>query len=93
MLRGSTRVGALAKALGMERTTLTRNLALLGSKDWVESRPADDARTRVIAVTETGRTLVHAAFPDWREAQRHVAESLGPAGVTALHALAKTAIV
>jgi DNA-binding MarR family transcriptional regulator len=93
MLRGPTALGELAKGLGLERTTLTRNLALLESKGWVSIRSGDtDSRSRIIAVTGAGRSLVHAAYPDWRRVQQQVSGSIGDAGVKALHKLARTAI-
>jgi len=93
MLRGSTALGALAKELGLERTTLTRNLALLDAKGWVAIRPGDtDSRARIITVTQTGRSRVHEAYPDWRKVQEQVSGAFGEAGVNALHKLAGTAI-
>jgi DNA-binding MarR family transcriptional regulator len=93
MLRGAIALGALAKALGMERTTLTRNLALLEGRGLVAIRPGEtDSRARVIAVTEAGRALVHDAFPDWRKAQQQASAAFGQAGVAALHKLAGTAL-
>jgi DNA-binding MarR family transcriptional regulator len=93
MLRGSTALGELAKGLGLERTTLTRNLALLESKGWVTIRPGEtDSRARIIAVTKAGRSLVHATYPDWRKVQQRVSDSIGDVGVKALHKLARTAI-
>jgi DNA-binding MarR family transcriptional regulator len=93
MLRGRTKLGELAKGLGLERTTLTRNLALLDAKGWIVIRPGDkDSRARIIAVTEIGRALVHEAYPEWRKAQEQVSVAFGKAGVDALHKLAGTAI-
>jgi DNA-binding MarR family transcriptional regulator len=93
MLRGRTALGELAKGLGLERTTLTRNLSLLDAKGWVAIRLGDtDSRARIITVTETGRSLVHKAYPDWRKVQEQVSGALGEAGVDALHKLAGTAI-
>lgn len=93
ILRDGAAVSALAKALGMDRTTLTRNVALLEAKGWVQSRPdAEDARAHVISVTGEGRALVLAALPAWRKAQDSVAGAFGPMGVAALHHLAGTAM-
>ena len=93
MLKGPTALGELAKGLGLERTTLTRNLALLDAKGWVAIRPGDtDNRARIITVTATGRSLVNKAYPDWRKAQEQVSGVFGEAGVDALHKLAGTAI-
>jgi DNA-binding MarR family transcriptional regulator len=91
MLRGGASIGALAKALGMDRTTLTRNVAVLESHGWAGTRTDDsDARSHIVSITEAGRQVVHAAFPAWREAQDIVADAFGPAGVTALYRLAGT---
>jgi DNA-binding MarR family transcriptional regulator len=93
MLRGPTPMGALAKALGMERTTLTRNVAVLEGRGWAQTRTDEaDARTRTVSITEAGREVVRAGFPAWRKAQETVAAAFGPAGVTALRRLAGTAI-
>jgi DNA-binding MarR family transcriptional regulator len=93
MLRGPTALGELAKGLGLERTTLTRNLALLDSKGWIAIRPGDaDSRARIITVTKTGRLLVHKAYPDWRKVQEQFSGAFGEAGVDALRKLARTTI-
>jgi DNA-binding MarR family transcriptional regulator len=93
MLRGGTPITALAKALGMERTTLTRNVALLAAKGWAESQADDgDARTHIVSITDQGRAVVLEALPAWREAQASVANAFGPTGVAALQRLAGTAM-
>lgn len=90
-VRGPTLITALAGFLGMDRTTLTRNLALLESNGWVDVRPeAGDARTRLVSVTRSGLALARKALPAWRAAQHEVAGAFGPAGVAALHKLANT---
>jgi DNA-binding MarR family transcriptional regulator len=77
----------------MDRTTLTRNLALLEAERWVEIRAGkDDARSRVVATAPKGRTVVAAAMPAWRKAQEAVSEAIGAAGVEALHTLARNSI-
>jgi DNA-binding MarR family transcriptional regulator len=92
-LKGPTPLTELADALGMERTTLTRNLALLEAERWVDSRAdADDARTRIIALAPKGRAVVADALPAWRKAQAQAAMSIGSAGVAALKKLARNAV-
>src|ERR1700676_3519395 len=68
-LRGPLPIGELAEFLGVERTTLTRNLALIERAGWVEIRAGEDARSRVVAVTKKGRNAIAAALPAWRKAQ------------------------
>src|SRR5947209_16084432 len=51
MLRGETPIGKLAGILGMERTTLTRNLNPLEQQKWIAIKPGDDPRARMISIT------------------------------------------
>ena len=89
-LRGATSLGALAKFLDLDRTTLTRNLALLEEKEWVQSRPAaKDSRSRVISATKAGRATLFAAYPAWRTAQDKVARAMRGKDLALLSALAK----
>jgi DNA-binding MarR family transcriptional regulator len=91
-LRGPTALGELAEILGMERTTLTRNLALLETERWIDIRAdSDDARSRIIAIAPKGRAMVARALPAWRKAQAAASAAIGVAGVEALHALAHRA--
>jgi DNA-binding MarR family transcriptional regulator len=93
MLRGGAAISDLAKGLGMDRTTLTRNVALLEANGWAQSQPDDkDARVHAVSVTDKGRALALAALPAWRTAQDSVADAFGPMGVAALQYLAGTAM-
>jgi DNA-binding MarR family transcriptional regulator len=79
----------LADALGLERTTLSRNLDVVAAQGWVKiGVGSDDARSRIVAVARDGRRAVAAALPAWRDAQRAAVDALGPAGSDALRALA-----
>jgi DNA-binding MarR family transcriptional regulator len=90
MLRGPTPIGALAKHLGVERTTLTRNLAVLGAKGWTrDDIDAGDSRSHVISVTADGEAKVLEAFDAWRAAQRRVASILGESGVEAVRKMSR----
>jgi DNA-binding MarR family transcriptional regulator len=88
--RGATPMVALARMLGMDRTTLTRNLALLESHGWCQTRlDENDARTHLVSATAKGRTLAQNAMPAWRKAQESLSGILGAADVAVLHRLAK----
>jgi DNA-binding MarR family transcriptional regulator len=92
-LRGAMAIGELAEALGAERTTLTRNLALIENASWVKIQPGEkDARSRIVTVTEQGRAVVAGAFPAWRKAQEITAAAVGPGGASALRALARASL-
>ncbi len=84
---GPLTIGALAAKLGVERTTLSRNLALIEAASWVRIGPGDDGRSRSVAVTAKGRAAVGASLDAWRSAQKSVAAAVGPAGVKALRTL------
>jgi DNA-binding MarR family transcriptional regulator len=88
MLRGELPIGKLAGILGMERTTLTRNLAPLERQKWIAIKPGDDPRARLLSITAQGRGVVRRGFPYWSKAQAHVANLLGTDGEAALKTLA-----
>lgn len=67
----------MAKILGMERTTLTRNLALLEKLGLVSIDPGDDRRERKIRITEKGAGLLEKALPLWQKAQYEIVELVG----------------
>ena len=90
MLRGEMPIGKLAGILGMERTTLTRNLTLLEQRKWISIKPGDDPRSRIIAITAQGRGVVRRVFPYWSKAQAHVGKMLGGDGQAALKVLSRS---
>lgn len=92
MLRGEMPIGKLADILGMERTTLTRNLTLLEQRKWISIRAGDDPRSRMIGITAQGRGIVRRGFPYWVEAQAQVGKLLGADGQGALKILASRSL-
>ncbi|MCM0021720.1 MAG: MarR family winged helix-turn-helix transcriptional regulator [Tagaea sp.] len=79
----------LAERLGMDRTTLTRNLRPLLRDGLVELAPADGPRPRPPAITRKGRALLAKARANWSQAQEGLARKLGRDGMDrALDALA-----
>jgi DNA-binding MarR family transcriptional regulator len=68
----------LAGVLGMDRTTLTRNLAPLQRGRLVALTTGADRRVRLATLTEKGRKVLVAAIPLWEEAQDRIAGALGP---------------
>lgn len=67
----------MAKILGMERTTLTRNLAFLERLEMVAIESGDDRRERRIRITENGAGLLEKALPLWQQAQHEIVELIG----------------
>lgn len=66
----------LAKAVVMDRTTLTRNLAPLVRRGLVAETGADDKRVRSYALTPRGQQLLARALPDWKAAQARILSAL-----------------
>jgi DNA-binding MarR family transcriptional regulator len=72
----------LAELLGMERTTLTRNLRPLEAKGWVRGLADDaDLRRRRIELTPKGRAAATRAIPTWRKAQASIGPVLARFGI------------
>lgn len=79
--------GLLAARMGLDASTLTRNLQPLLAAGWLQQAPGADARSRQITITEAGRARQALARGHWKSAQLQVNELLGTARVAALHAL------
>ena len=62
-------VTEMADAIAMDRTTLSRNLALLERNGLVTASPASRGNGRIGAVTEAGDKVIDAALPEWRKGQ------------------------
>jgi len=87
-LGGASRA-EIGRANFQERSTLTRNLALLLAEGWVEElASAGRGRSRPIAVTPAGRALLAQAMPAWRSAQAKARQLLGEQGAASLAGLA-----
>ena len=91
IIAGHSSVNAAAEYLGMERTTLTRNLRPLLALDYVAVASGDDRRVKLIAITARGREAAAAALPQWRKAQRAMSKRLGPSAFRELAAMAAAA--
>jgi DNA-binding MarR family transcriptional regulator len=77
-------VTQLAEVMGMDRTTLTRNLGPLQRGGWIENGREEDERVRLISLSEAGFEKVEQAVPMWRAAQARVVDTLGASGVAEL---------
>ncbi len=81
------RPAALARTMGLDASTLTRNLRVMIDQGWVVQGPGDDARSRRIEATAAGRAKHAEARRHWKRAQLELNATLGSARVAALHAL------
>jgi DNA-binding MarR family transcriptional regulator len=67
----------LAERLGMDRTTLTRNLGGLRDRGLVTIEPGEDRRTRFVELTDAGAQALARALELWAGAQADVARRFG----------------
>ena len=77
----------IAAAMGLDNSTLTRNLAVLADLGWVQVAAGQDARSRQVSITDAGRAKRADALPHWKAAQLALNARLGEPDVQALHAL------
>ena len=77
--------GALAQAMKMQPSTLTRNLDALVRAGWVVLGAGRDARSRSVSCTTAGREKRVQAQRHWRAAQAALAAAVGPGQLADLH--------
>ncbi len=73
---GPLSVSDLSNELGLDRTTLSRNLRLIEGQDWISALAAGDQRVRKIALTPKGMKKASAALTFWKRADASVAPIL-----------------
>lgn len=75
---GSLSVSSFAQALGMDRTTLSRNIQPLERDGLVHITPdPTDRRVQLVNLTADGQSALDAAWPLWQDAQQRVQSLLG----------------
>jgi DNA-binding MarR family transcriptional regulator len=73
---GTARAGDLCRLLGMEKSTLSRDVEVLRRNGWVIVEEAG-RRALSIRVSPEGHTLIERALPAWRGAQERARHLLG----------------
>ena len=77
----------LAEKVGMERTTLTRNLRPLTRAKWVTAGIGKDRRQRLLQLTAVGRWKLVRSLPLWEEAQGQFLSQIGTESLQELRTL------
>ncbi|MGX1123305.1 DNA-binding MarR family transcriptional regulator [Pseudomonas sp. HLS-6 TE3448] len=72
-------ISSLAEAMGLDRSTLGRNLRVLEADGLVALAEGDDLRNRLVLLTEQGKARLSAAEPAWEQAQLKMLAALGEA--------------
>lgn len=67
----------LAGLLEIDTTTLTRTLAPLRRKGWLQSKAGADRRELRLSLTAAGRREYQRALPYWQKAQKGLESALG----------------
>jgi DNA-binding MarR family transcriptional regulator len=88
----SVPVSRLAKAVVMDRTTLTRNLAPLLRRGLVAESGSEDKRVRSYALTARGKQLLARALPDWKAAQTRILRVLASEDAEQLRRILRTIV-
>ena len=83
---GATMSG-LAKAVLMDRTTLTRSIEPLERAGLLRvARSPEDARTKIVVITRAGQRMIESIFPAWERVLKQIKNTLGAEMLTNLHA-------
>lgn len=82
---GAISIAALAKFMGMDRSTLTRNLGPLEKEGLVAVGLEGWHRSRTLEITKKGRSRLREAIPLWGRAQKALKEKLGGANWAGIH--------
>ncbi len=89
---GPIRPGDLAQAMTLDASTLTRNLKPMVDAGWLALSAGDDARSRLVHITDAGRDKRAEAQRHWKAAQQGLNQLLGAERVRAIHALVDDAL-
>jgi len=76
--------GDMSQKLGMDKSTLSRNVERLIDYGWLELLPGDDGRSHQLRITEKGRGIMNRASKYWRQAQAKTRKILGKDGSKAI---------
>jgi DNA-binding MarR family transcriptional regulator len=79
---------ALAERMGLDPTTLNRNLRPLAARGLLEvAADPTDKRVRTVHITDAGQAKLREALPYWRRAQGRLESALGTEARLALNEL------
>jgi DNA-binding MarR family transcriptional regulator len=68
----------LGLALGLDKSTLSRNLRLMRRNGWIEPVCAEDRRARGYHLTPAGKRILTSAIDGWTRAQTKLRAALRP---------------
>ena len=74
---GQPSISVLAEAMGLDRSTLGRNLRVLQEQELLQLGEGRDLRAREVRLTEAGLQRIEQALPLWEQVQRELNARLG----------------
>ena len=78
IMTGPVKPSDLADGLMLERSSISRNLAIMEAKGWVTAADTSlTGRTMTVAITESGIDMLASAKTAWQKVQASVVTSLG----------------
>jgi len=76
--QGGTPLTQLADIMGMDRTTLTRNLKPLIRRELIHIAREGDQRVRKVTLTDNGAIVFEQALSLWQDVQKRISDKLDP---------------
>ncbi|MDD2621344.1 MAG: MarR family winged helix-turn-helix transcriptional regulator [Syntrophomonadaceae bacterium] len=73
---GDISINRLARVMGMDRTTLSRNMRVLQKRGLIAVDRGNDRREQILSLSNEGREILNQALPIWEEVQAKMAELL-----------------
>jgi len=70
-------ISVLAEVMGLDRSTMGRNLKLLQADGLIALSGGEDQRSRVVQLSALGQARLAEAIAPWKEAQRQLSLYLG----------------
>ena len=73
----STNFKTLAEFLGIDQSTLARNLVTVEKQNFVTVKPGKNKREKIITLSRKGKQKLASTFPLWQKAQETLVEGIG----------------
>ena len=73
----STNFKTLAEFLGIDQSTLARNLVTVEKQGLVTVKPGKNRREKIITLSRKGKRKFASAFPLWQKAQKNLLDKVG----------------
>jgi len=87
---GSVKLGDIAQRMGLEQSTMSRNIRPLIDVGWITYSSGADARQRLLSLTGEGRNKQAEALVYWDIAQEKIKILLGPSHFNQLDLIVNT---